>query len=58
MRSAIWKCPNCTPGAPDKDVLVFSQDQPRGFVLKCEAGGGIRPEEAAVGESWGHKVYL
>lgn len=43
MRSAIWKCPNPTPGATDKDVLVFSQDEPHVFFLICEADGGIRP---------------
>lgn len=41
MRSAIWKSPNSTPGATDKDVLVSSQDEAHVFFLMCEADRGI-----------------
>lgn len=64
MRSAIWKYPDSAPEAPDKDVLVFSQDTlmyPRGYVSLTEESSAPlasvsenrRPEKG-----WTHKVYL
>lgn len=40
MWSAIWKYPVSVPGAPDKDVLMFSPDRPHVFLLIREPDRG------------------
>lgn len=43
MWSAIWKYCHSAPEAPDEDVLTFSPDRPRVFLLIYEPGTGSCP---------------